>query len=118
MSKESELKQQINIARENLKQAIDKYYQWIKEGNYAKDLKEYAGKELKSIRVILDNGEVEFFGGYEIMNVTDDGHLSISDFDWGLLNYDSEEKAYVKWYHFRKGVYHIKGFFDIEVEDE
>lgn len=118
MSKESELKQQINIARENLKQAFDKYYQWMKEGNYTKDLKEYAGKELKSIRVILDNGEVDFFGGYEIMNVTDDGHLYISDFDWGLLEYDSEEKAYVQWYHFQKSVYHIKGFFDIEVEDE
>lgn len=118
MSKESELKQQIEIAGENLKQAIDKYYQWVKEGNYTKDLKEYAGKKLKSIKVILDNGEVEFFDGYEIMYVTDDGHLSISDFDWGLLDYNSKEKAYVQWCHFQKSVYHIKGFFDIEVQDE
>ena len=118
MSKESELKQQIKIARENLKQALDKYYQWMKEGNYTKDLKEYAGKYLISIKVILDNGEVESFCGYEIMKVTDDGHLNISDFDWGLLNYDSEEKAYVQWCLFQKSVYHIKGFFDIEVRDE
>ena len=96
---------------------VNFYWDFCSQGKSAyAEVKFISLKE--AIKVILDNGEVESFGGYEIMEVTDDGHLNISDFDWGLLNYDSEEKAYVQWYHFQKSVYRIKGFFDIEVRDE
>lgn len=119
MSKEVELKRkQIKLAEKNLRKAINEDYKEIKKGNYAKDLKEYAGKDLSSIKVIMENGTIKTFEGLEILEVTDKGYLNISDFDWGLLKYDSKEKAYVHWYHFSKSVWHIKGFFDIEVCDE
>ena len=119
MSKEVELKRKlVNLAEENLKKAINEYHKAVKKGNYLKDLNDYAGKDLSSIKVIMKDGEIKTFDGLEILKVTDSGYLEISDFDWGLLKYDSEEKAYVRWYHFSKSVWHIKGFFDIEVYDE
>lgn len=111
-------KEQIRLAEENLKKVIDDYYDFIKKGNYITDLTEYAGKELSEIKVVMENGDIIELNCFEILEVTDDGHLNISDYNWGLLKYEPEENIYVRWrYHF-KNVWNIKGFFDISVRNE
>lgn len=120
MSNILELKNAIEVAKENLKKAVEAYYAEVIKGNYTKDLSMYAGKKISSIKVIMDNDKIETFCDdvLDFIKVTADGYLYISDYNWGLLNYDSKKKTYIYSYHYTETPWNIKGFFDIEVRDD
>ena len=108
----------LKLAEEELKKAIDDYYDFIKTGNYITDLTEYAGKRLSEIKLVMENDDIFELGGLEDIRVDEDGRLDVNDYDWGLLRYSPREDTYVRYRLSLELICNIKGFFDISVYNE
>lgn len=85
------------------------------------DLKEYAGKEISCISLVVkkDDGTLAKKEMYncEMFEVDEDGHLDFSSFECGVMHYDKKLQKYVYYYHFKKTEYDFVGFLEIELED-
>ena len=80
-----------------------------------KNLKQYEGRDVKSITLIDNKGNFEEWGYGEISEVRD-GHYFYSDYDNGIYEYSTKDRKYHK--HFlgsRSAGDKIVGYLDLEL---
>jgi hypothetical protein len=117
---EKQLKEAIRSAEKQLKMAMADYHKYILKGHYITSLKKYAGKQIKKIGLVTTDNKIIYFtsSDFEIIEVNDEGYFHISDWNWGLVEFNHKKKIYEKMFYGFVETFEIKGFFDIKINKE
>lgn len=75
-------------------------------------LEEYKGQDIKSITLIED-GQIRPIDCVDILEITEQGKLYVSDFHEGFIVYNPETTSYEETFYGCSRVINIEGFYDL-----
>ena len=82
------------------------------------ELKKYKNKYIKEITIKYKDGYCEHFVGdnYDILLVDEDGNFYLSDFSYGIIDYNEKEESYGLHYHYHYKKLNIIGYYNLVLE--
>ena len=86
------------------------------------ELKNYIGKEIRSIKLVEKTNDgklkVETMYNNEIFGVDEYGHLDFSSYEMGIMFWDKEFCKYNYLYHYNSVYHDFVGYLEISFEDD
>ena len=88
----------------------------IDNKEYITDLSEFKDKDIFSLTAINKDGKEVYLPIDELIKISEDGHLALSSFGGGLVDWSDEDNCYMYTYYQTTKKMDILGFIDICLE--
>lgn len=83
------------------------------------ELKKYKEKYIKEITIQYKDGHCQHFDAYDfdILQIDENGNFFLSDFMFGIIDYNEKEETYGLHYHMSYKKLNIIGYYNLVLEN-
>ena len=83
------------------------------------ELKKYKEKYIKEITIQYKDGYCEYFDSYDfdILKIDENGNFFLSDFNYGIIDYNEKEETYGLHHHMSYKKLNIIGYYKLVLEN-